>query len=134
MYSLPSTSQTWLPSARCRNSGATPRTNCVWPLLKDWVADGITFSARAKYSSERALGGQARLAPRAGQRRGREHFRVLAVGECRRLRVARVVEAAARVEKPRQHEAGHSRIEQRAVGRDADDDGDAEAARRLVEA
>ena len=56
MYSLPSTSHTWLPWARCRNSGATPRTSCVWPLLKVCVQDGMTFSARAKYSSERARG------------------------------------------------------------------------------
>ena len=56
MYSLPSTSHTWLPSARWRNSGATPRTSCVWPLLNVCVQDGMTFSARAKYSSERASG------------------------------------------------------------------------------
>src|SRR3990170_2135120 len=67
MYSLPSTSHTWLPRPRWRKSGATPCTNCVGPLLNVWVHDGITFRARARYSRDlvsgrRAIGSMALLA------------------------------------------------------------------------
>ena len=81
-----------------------------------------------------ALGGQPRLAPGQGQRGGREHLGVLAVGKRRRLRVADVVEAAVGVGEAPQHEPRHGRVQQRAVRRDAHDHRDAEAPRRAVEA
>src|SRR6266566_4880244 len=212
MYSLPSTSHTWLPRPRWRKIGATPCTNCVGPLLKVCVHDGMTLRALAKYSrdfaSERSgvdsmllspplgrravrahrvgvalvtrrplvdrleLGlapheredvihaerlaetivdrayelevrqlvdrpatvGEARLVPSPFECGEREHFGIQTVGERRRLRVADVVEHAAGLEELREDPARDRGVEQRTVGSDPHDNGNAEPARRPVKA
>ncbi len=81
-----------------------------------------------------ALGGQPGLAPGRRQRGEGKHLGVLTVGEGRRLCVAHVVEQAATLAEAGQHAAGDHRIEQRAVGGDADDDRGAETGGGAVDA
>src|SRR5262245_33961429 len=53
MYSLPSTSQTWLPWARCRKFGTVPKPHWRGDLPKVCVPTGIARTARSQSSSER---------------------------------------------------------------------------------
>src|SRR3989441_7827183 len=80
------------------------------------------------------LGGRRRFAPRALKRLEREHLGVETVGKCGRLRIARVIDRASRLDEPRDHETRDPGIEERAVGSHAHDDRDTKPARRLVEA
>lgn len=53
MYSLPSTSQTWLPAPRSMNSGDAPMGSAVRDFEKVCEPSGMTASARASWSRER---------------------------------------------------------------------------------
>src|SRR4051794_38323557 len=55
MYSLPSTSQTWLPRPRLRNFGDTPSTNCDGAFDSVCVPAGITRVARSQRRSDSAI-------------------------------------------------------------------------------
>src|SRR5437879_2680837 len=80
------------------------------------------------------LGDEPRLVPSPFECGEREHFGIQTVGERRRLRVADVVEHAAGLEELREDPARDSGVEQRTVGSDPHDNGNAEPARRPVEA
>src|SRR3989338_1818613 len=53
MYSLPSTSQTWLPCPRAKKTGDAPWTSWLGPLLNVCEHEGISRSAFALRERER---------------------------------------------------------------------------------